>query len=75
MGTAICAGADCKVEDDKLTGSWYFTPASPMAYYEKVGDADVYTLETDYAQFGHWLTVDDGTGATVNRYALTDADD
>ena len=29
MGTAICAGSDCKVEEDKLTGSWYFTPAEP----------------------------------------------
>ena len=70
-GVVYCAGADCKVEDAKLTGSWYFTPTSPMAYYEKVGVAVVYTLETDYAQFGHWLTVDAAGLATVNRYALS----
>ena len=36
-GRVICAGADCKVEAEKLTGSWYFTPDLPMEYYEKVG--------------------------------------
>ena len=71
-GVVYCAGADCKVEDAKLTGSWYFTTNADNTntYYEKVGEADVYTAETDYAQFGHWLTVDAGV-ATVHRYALT----
>ena len=79
-GTAFCQGSDCKVEtvadDDavrKFTGSWYFTPTSQTVYYEKVGDAVVYTPETLYAQFGHWLTVNAADGVvTVERYALTE---
>ena len=69
-GTAYCLGADCKVSaEGDLTGSWYFAPTSPMVYYEKVGDATVYTAETNYARFGHWLVVDGNGAATVNTYA------
>ena len=74
-GTAYCLGADCKVEDAKLTGSWYFTPDSATAYYRKVGTDTDYTVEIAYAQFGHWLsTVANGAneGAImVNTYART----
>ena len=77
VGTIFCVGADCTVtenaEDDAardLAGSWYFTPMSPMAYYEKVGDATDYTAETNYAQYGHWLTVDTDDGnIVVNTFA------
>ena len=77
-GTAFCQGSDCKVEDvagednagvRKFTGSWYFTPDSPKAYYEKVGDATMYTPETNYAQFGHWLAVTDAGVVTVHTFA------
>ena len=33
-GTVVCLGADCRIEEidgtARLTGSWYFTPGSPM---------------------------------------------
>ena len=70
-GTAICAGDDCVVEtvDDpdnpgtplagtvKFTGTWYFTPTSPMQDYVK--DGMMYTEETMFATFGHWLVFAD----------------
>ena len=44
-------------------------PSFPDVYYEKVGDATMYTAETNYARFGHWLTVNNNDEATVNTYA------
>ena len=74
-GMVFCNGADCKVEEvtdnpngRKLVGSWYFTPTSPKAYYEKVGTATMYTAETNYAEFGHWLSVGDA-GIVINTFA------
>ena len=51
-----------------LAGSWYFTPSDPKEYYEKVGNATVYTEETNYAQYGHWLTGEDDN-IEVNTFA------
>ena len=66
-GTAFCVGDDCRVDEGdadgtrKVTGSWYFTPGMPMAYYlgttmKKPVRRMCWRL--NYAQFGHWLTVD-----------------
>ena len=75
-GVVICGGDDCKAKDGKLTGSWLFTPtaANTPKMWMKVGDAKVYSEETLFASYGHWLTV--GTGATagqvtVNRFATS----
>ena len=80
-GSVHCLGDDCKVDDDgKLTGSWYFEPDSPRESYVKgtddTGTADVdesklYTPETNYTRFGHWLVLDDTTEAltAVRTYA------
>ena len=81
-GNAYCLSADCEVNDDgKLAKGWYFSPASPTAFYMKrtdmagtpdVDESKLYGPETVYAQFGHWLGVDATTGVvTINRYALT----
>ena len=71
-GTVYCLGTDCKVDSNgKLAGSWYFTPMSTTDYYLKVDPAAVYTEELEYAQFGHWLSVDATMAAVVNTYALT----
>lgn len=79
-GTVYCLGKDCKVTDGKLSGSWYFSPTSPMAYYQKMNDdpdtsadeSQMYEAEVLYASYGHWLTVDT-SGATplwtVNTFA------
>ena len=74
-GVVFCAGTDCKVTDDKLAGSWYFTTNAENAetYYEMVDEDADYTPETSYAQFGHWLTMD-GNAATVRTYAMTGHD-
>ena len=55
--------------DGKLTGSWYFTPDSPKVFYEKAGDDADYSAETNYAQFGYWLTVSETDAVVVNTYA------
>ena len=83
-GTAICAGDDCVVEtvDDpdnpgtplsgtvKFTGSWYFTPTSPMQDYVK--DGMNYAAETLFATFGHWLVFADqgNTDPTDDTWTL-----
>ena len=82
-GMVFCNGSDCEVEDvaddntvRKLVGSWYFTPTNADWYYEKVGTATTYTRETNFAQYGYWLT--ETTGDTpvivVNTFALGGAD-
>ena len=84
-GTAFCAGSDCEVsevdadDDDEstLTGSWYFTPTSPMVWYAGTTDAvtgvTTYLPEDLYAQFGHWLEDDQNNDtAEVMTYARTD---
>ena len=79
-GKAFCQGSDCKVETvagvvgvRKFTGSWYFTPTSTTDYYlgTTTAGGTMYRQETNYAQFGHWLTVDVDTGlvVTVNPFA------
>ena len=82
-GTVHCLGTDCKVVDDRLDGSWYFQPTSQTEVYVKASDdptstdvdeSKLYEAETLYAQFGHWLTMEDVSGtmrAQINRYALT----
>ena len=75
-GTVYCLGDDCKVgaagtaDEGKLVGSWYFSPTSPMVYYEKVGEATDYTAEL-YVNYGHWLVVDDGSGTAANEGQVT----
>ena len=84
-GSVFCGGNDCKVEseDDALVliGSWYFFPTSTTASYILNPDVamrstTLYVTETDYASFGHWLAVADGTGTlaagtvTVHTYAV-----
>ena len=69
-GDVHCLGTDCKVEDGKLTGSWYFSPTEEEAYYRKVGTATDYTPETMYARFGHWISeTDNDDDAVINTYA------
>ena len=63
-GTLICGGDDCKAEDGILTGSWYFTPTNPMAYYTRVAGEMTYSPDM-YAEYGHWLTAD----GTVKTFA------
>ena len=68
-GAVFCLGGSdgCEVTDDgKLGAGWYFSPGSPMAYYEKVGDATSYTAEL-YVNYGHWLVVDDGSTTADNE--------
>ena len=75
-GSAVCLGKDCEVGADgtanagKLLGSWYFSPTSTMAYYEKVGGATDYTAEL-YVNYGHWLVVDDGSTTAANEGQVT----
>ena len=77
-GTVFCEGDNCMVEDvtddtltnpQKLVGSWYFTPDSPEALYIKGATDTVYSPDTMYTSFGHWLVVDNNGDATVNTYA------
>ena len=76
-GDIFCLGADCEVDaDGKLAGSWYFSPTSEMAYYQRMADdpatpadeSQMYEAEVLYASYGHWLTVS-GTDWTVNTFA------
>ena len=69
-GTVFCAGSDCKVEDGKLTGSWYFTPEDGDESYVETEDGMGYKVDTLYARFGHWLSVSNGD-YTVNTYAMS----
>ena len=75
LGMAICAGSDCEVDEDgKLAGSWFFTPDEGDDWYlGTTNDEGVttYALEMLYAQFGHWLMVDEAGVATINRYAFS----
>ena len=75
-GTVFCAGA-CKVEgevgSEMLTGSWFFTPTDEKKWYvgTTTDGVTMYSAETLYAQFGHWLGGTDA--ATVETYAMTEA--
>ena len=85
-GTVYCLGDDCKVgasgtaDEDKLVGSWYFEPTSPMAYYVKrsdnpetkaVDESQMYEAEL-YASYGHWLTsASTPLEWTVNTFATS----
>ena len=81
-GTVICAGDDCKVEAaggsgmQKLVGSWYFTPDSAAQIYVRANTeyGAPYTPEGLYAEFGHWLSFDNGV-ATINRFSRPHLDD
>ena len=77
-GTAICAGSDCEVDEDgKLAGSWFFTPTDGAEWYLGMTDDEgvtTYIVETMYAQFGHWLTIETD-GAAINRYAMSGVTD
>ena len=84
-GVVFCEGGDCVVEAvtdaegndigtmKKLTGSWYFTPASPMTWYIKNADGTAYTAEQTFVRFGHWLSENgDNAGLTdINTFAYT----
>ena len=63
----------------KFSGSWYFTPTSPMQDYVKNAAGTGYTPETLFATFGHWLTsAGDPLLWTVNTFAtstITDTGD
>ena len=74
-GTVFCASSDCEVSSGGLlTGGWYFTPDLPGEPYVAADDGMGYLRETLYARFGHWLTVDAGSGeTTVHAYASTAA--
>ena len=76
-GDIFCLGMDCEVDaNGKLKGSWYFSPTSETAYYQKMEDDPLtlvdesltYEGEVLYASYGHWLTVS-GTDWTVNTFA------
>jgi hypothetical protein len=75
LGSVHCLSTtDCKVDEDgKLAGSWYFEPASPREVYVKVGDATVYSAETMYTRYGHWIQVGAGDVVTLQTYAWSDA--
>ncbi len=80
-GTVYCLGDDCKVTDGKLAGSWYFAPTNPMAHWVKatdnpattdVDESTMYTADTLFASFGHWLTsAGDPLLWTVNTFATS----
>ena len=81
-GVVFCLGGSdgCKVTDGKLGAGWYFSPGSPMAYYQSqkddpATDADeslLYEAETMYASYGHWLTATgDPLAWTVNTFATS----
>ena len=74
LGKAFCRG-DCAVADDKLTGSFYFSPDLEEAYYVENADSPgEYVLEL-YAEYGTWLTAPEEGDAEVglNRYAAVAA--
>ncbi len=81
-GVVVClGGADgCSVgSDGTLSAGWYFSPVSPMAFYQRMNDdpgtpadeSQTYEAETLYAMYGYWLAPN-GTDATlwdVNTYS------
>ena len=66
-GTILCRGDDCEAGDKKVTGSWFFAPDMPKEKYVEDGKG-LYEVETAYAKYGHWLTVDDDGTVTVHTY-------
>ena len=86
-GGVFCGGSDCMVEavvdnpdtadvdesttQRKLAGSWYFTPTDVEAFWMKAAGAAVYTEDTLFATYGHWLVVDDGAGTAENAGQVT----
>ena len=78
-GDIFCLGSDCEVDaNGKLAGSWYFSPASETTTYTR-GDDGMYSPETLYATYGHWLVTEDHDGdaatpdvARVNTFAMVD---
>ena len=80
-GTAFCQG-DCSAEvvmddegaatdDRKLVGDWFFTPDDTMTWYIRASATDDYMMETLFARFGHWLTMNQDGDVTVNTYAMS----
>ncbi len=67
MGTYFCVG-ECTVVSSVFKGDWYFTPADSNKFYE-ANDSDpvTYSAETDYAEYGYWLT-ENGT-VMIHTYA------
>jgi hypothetical protein len=70
-GTVFCAGTDCGVTTDTLTGSWYFTPEDEMEWYVRDAADAPYVAETLYVRYGHWLDADSDGNTVVNTYAMT----
>ena len=72
-GTVFCAGDDCKIEEDKLVGSWYFTPTEVSdghTWQADPANMGSFTPETLFARWGYWVSVT-GSGATVNTFAYS----
>ena len=64
-GFAQCQGT-CSVGTagnaaGKLVGNWIFLPTSPNQGYVRNDDGS-YALPADYAEYGHWLDRDSGSG-------------
>jgi hypothetical protein len=73
-GTVFCAGRDCGVTinadgDRLLSGSWYFTPGAPKAWYVYNEDTETYDPETQYAKFGYWLAAAAEGRTAINTFA------
>ena len=67
-GRVICLGGDdgCSISSDgELSAGWYFSPVNPKAYWMKAASATVYTEDTMFATYGHWLVVDDSDDTTT----------
>ncbi len=76
-GTVWCLGGNdgCSVKDGKLVGSWYFSPTSPEAFYQKSDDdPNMYVPEILYASFGHWLTKSNNEDWTLSIFATRGAE-
>ena len=81
-GDIFCLGSDCEVNaNGDLAGSWYFSPTSESAFYTQ-GDDGMYSAETLYATYGHWLVMEDHDSdpatpdvARVNSFATSTVTD
>lgn len=75
-GRLVCIGeTDCAVTNGTLSGNWYFAPdidGTALArerFYILKSDG-TYERETLYAEYGYWLTVDNGN-VFIKTYADT----
>lgn len=75
-GRLVCIGeTDCAVTSGTLSGNWYFAPdidgtvLARERFYILKSDG-TYERETLYAEYGYWLTVDNGN-VFIKTYADT----